>query len=222
MPPRMIRRRGRKFKKTTKGKGYRARQNKRARQIHSFKREYFVGTLSTSVTSAGVSTPIQAGFAFRLSDLPNVGEYSALFDQYKFTGIKFKVMPKNSNVGGASNTTSVPGYGQIITVLDWDDANNPITKDELLQYGSCKVSHPGRQHHRYFRPHMLNAVYRSGVSFAYNTMACKWIDMTITDVPVYGIKLWVDGPTAVSSLNVPVVVPYDIYATYYFKCKSTR
>lgn len=219
MPPRQ--RRGRKYQKKTT-RGYKNRMNKRNRQIHSFKREYFMGTFSTNITTTGTSNPIAQGFAFRLSDLPNVNEYASLFDQYKFTGIKFKVMPKNDNIGGAANTTSVPGYGQIITVLDWDDSGNPLIKDELLQFGSCKVSHPGRQHVRYFKPHMLNAVYRTGLTFAYNTMACKWIDMTITDVPVYGIKLWVDGPTANGSPNVATVVPYDVYATYYFKCKSTR
>lgn len=221
MPRQQRQRRGRKYQKRTRG-GYKGRMNKINRQVHTFKREYFAGTFSTNITATGTSNALAQSFAFRLSDLPNVTEYASLFDQYKFTGVRVKIMPKNDNIGGAANTTSVGGFGQIITVLDWDDAVSPLSKDELLQYGSCKVSHPGRIHSRYFKPHMLNAVYRTGLTFAYNTMPCQWIDMSITDVPQYGLKLWIDGPTQTASPNVAVTVPYDVYMTYYFKCKSTR
>lgn len=219
--PRM--RKGRKYQK--KRKGARRYGKKMARVAHSYKREVFIGTVNTQITSAGAASNYQGGYAFRLSDLPNNAEYAALYDQYKITGVSFKIMPKWQNPGNGANSNTVSGVGQIITVIDNDDASNTFTKDDLLQYRTCKVTTPGRVHKRFIVPKMLNAVYRTGVTFAYNSVACKWIDMTLTDVPTYGIKMWIDPPVQNSLVAVPITplqIPYDIYATYYFKCKNTR
>lgn len=218
-------RKGRKYQKKGARGGYKARARKMARVSHSYKREVFLGQINTQVTSTGVTSNYSGGFAFRLSDLPNVSEYAALYDQYKITGIKFKVMPKSDNLAQAANSNTISGFGQIITVIDNDDAIAPTNKDDLLQYRTCKVTGPARKHSRYIVPKMLNTVYRTGLTSAYNSISCKWLDMSITDVPTYGIKLWIDPPVLNGLAATPYAalqVPYDVYATYYFKCKNTR
>lgn len=227
MPRKTKQRRGRKYQKRRIYRNYKYGQmgNKVSRVVHNFKREVFLGQAQTSITSAGVVTNYAQGWNFRLSDLPNVSEYVSLFDQFKLTGVKFKVMPKVSSIANTSNSMTLTGFGQIITCLDFDDVTTPTNKDELLQYNNVKVSHPNRQHHRYFNPTMLSTIYRVGLADAHSVMKCKWLDMAYTDTPTYGLKMWIDGPQ-VNPLGgspvTPATVTYDIYATYYFKCKATR
>ena len=89
------------FKRRRMGPAHRPMRTKRRRMFrrratvtrsvfpktHSFRR-----TCSTrAVTGDGVATTQYFGFNFALSDLPNAGEFSQLYDQYRFTGIKLKV-----------------------------------------------------------------------------------------------------------------------------------
>lgn len=219
-------RKGRKYQKKRKyNRAYKGGQTSQlARVVHTFKREVFRGTFSASLTSLGAPTDCAQAFNYKLSDLPNVTEYQALFDQYKICGIKVKIIPKNVNTGGAANTNQVTGFGQIVTCLDFDDNVTPTSKDQLLQYSNVKVTPNGRMQTRYFTPKMLSEVYRSSVATAYNVINCKWLDMTYADVPTYGLKLWIDAPTQTGSTPPPnnIVASYDIYETFYFKCKTTR
>ncbi len=224
--PRVKQRKGRKYQKRKYNRNYkRGMMSKSLRVTHSFKREVFLGQASTQITSLGVQTNYSQGWAFRLSDLPNVTEYAALFDQYKITGVKFKVMPKASSIANVSNSFTLSGFGQIITCLDFDDVTAPANKDEILQYNNVKVTHPNKQHHRYIKPSMLNTIYRVGLTDAHAVVPCRFIDMAYTDVPTYGLKMWIDAPQ-VNPLGgspvTPATVLYDIYATYYFKCRATR
>ena len=68
-------RRGKKKKRTT---------------IYKFKRSFNPG--STLVTSDGVN-PTLLGFNFSMNDMPGYTELTALFDFYKLTGVKVRVMP---------------------------------------------------------------------------------------------------------------------------------
>lgn len=216
-----VRKYQRKRKYVAKRKTYRPKVNNR---VHHFKREVYLGQASTSITSAGVSTPYAQGFNFRLSDLPNVAEYSSLFDQYKINSIKFKIMPKTDNVANAANSSTISGFGQIVTVIDHDDVIAPTTREEMLQYGTAKVTSPSRQVNRSLRPTMLTSVFRVGLTAAYSVIPCKFLDMSYTDVPTYGVKVWIDGPVVnpLAPTLSPLTVIYDIYATYSFTCKATR
>lgn len=198
-------------------------RNRLSRQVHMFKRIVNLGTYTASQTSGGVVTPIAKGFSFQLSDLANVSEYTSLFDQFKITGIKFRVVPKTAMTtqGAVTGTIAPLGYGQVVTAIDFDDAANPTSKDQLLEYGSAKYTPSSRVHQRYFSPKVLNAVWVNLASTGYSPVKAPWIDQANTNLPHYGIKLWVDVPEN-SSGTANSSISYDVYATYYFMCKNTR
>lgn len=198
-----------------------AMRARRSIVTHKFKRMVNLGTYTATATSL-TDTPVAKAFSFQLTDLLNVSEYAGLYDQYKITGIAFRAVPKSLQIqGGTSGTTSVVGYGQVVTCLDFDDAANPSSKDELLQYQNAKVSRSSSIHKRYIKPRILDTVWVNSVSSGYQSVAPGWIDMANTNLPHYGIKLWVDAP-ATAGGSSSSSISYDVYATYYFLCKNTR
>ena len=200
-------------------------KNKLNRQVHMFKRIVNLGTYTASITSGGVPTitPVSKAFSFQLSDLPNVSEYKALYDQYKITGIKFTAVPRTSMTtqGVVTGTTAPVGYGQVVTAIDYDDAANPIAKDTLLEYGSAKFTPSSKVHSRFFRPKVLNAVWVNIASTGYSPVKAPWVDQANDNLPHYGLKMWIDPPEN-SSGGSNSSISYDVYATYYFMCKNTR
>lgn len=221
--PRMNRRRPRRVVRRRKPMAMRRRKAAQLqRQVHKFKRQVFLGTYKASCTSLGTQTPIAKAFSFQLVDLPNVAEYTSLFDQYKINGVSVRVIPKTSEQiqGGTAGTIQTLGYGQVVSAIDYDDAANPTSKDELLEYGSVKTTASNRIHTRYIRPKVLNVVFRNALTSGYAPVKAPYLDQAYNDLPHYGLKLWVDPP---SGFNVAdTSISYDIYATYYFTMKNTR
>lgn len=220
-------RRGRKYMKKRPVRGYKRGMNKISRAIHSFKRTVNLGTALTQISNVGTTTNYSNGFNFRLNQIPNYTEYQSLYDQYKMTGVSFKIMPKWTNPGNGSNSNTVAGVGQIITVIDYDDSLSPLTRDELLEFQTAKVSSCNRQHVRYIKPKILGMVYRTATTQGLSVIPSKYLDMGLADLPHFGLKVWIDGPNPNSQIAAggpfsPLDILYDLYATYYFKCKNTR
>jgi len=225
MPPRRYVRPGRKPAYKPRRYKQRARAMRSARvnrMIHSFKRMVSLGTYTATATSV-TDTPVAKAFSFQLTDLPNVTEYSSLFDQYKISGVQLRIVPKvaMTTQGSSTGTIQTVGYGQVVTAIDFDDAANPTAKDELLQYQNAKVTQASRLHTRFIKPRILDTVWVNSISSGYQSVRPGWVDLANTNMPHYGIKLWVDAP-ANSGGTTSSSVAYDVYAVYYFKCKNTR
>lgn len=219
--PRMNRRRPRRMlRKRKPGLIRRRRAGALRRQVHSFKRVVDLGSYTASA-SALTQTPISKSFSFALADLPNVAEYTGLFDQYKLTGISLKIIPRASQFqGAASGTVNAIGYNPVITALDFDDAATPSSKEVLMQYGSCKFTGSNRIHKRYFKPKILQPAWVNAISSGYASERAKWIDIANTNVAHYGLKWWVDAPALGASSESSI--SFNVMATYYFMMKNTR
>lgn len=195
---------------------------KLARQVHVFKRTAYLGNQIASITTLGVPTPIAAAYNFNLNQLPGVGDFTALFDQYKITGAKLTYTPALSE--GVLNPTfasaATLGYSRVHSVIDYDDSSTPTSEDQLLEYGSHKSTAPFRTHTRFIKPKMLQEIYRSSVGTAYSPRAGQFIDLSYPDVPHYGIKVWVSAPNTPSGVQGSIT--YKVYMTLYFTCKNTR
>lgn len=202
----------------------RAQLNKLQRQVHMFKRIWASPTpLTASFNPATGGSPAQAALAFKLSDLLNVDEYKALYDQYKITGVAVRLIPKALQFQGTqTSTTGAIGYGQVVTAIDYDDQTVPGSKDQLLQYGSAKVTDGNKIHSRYFAPKILNQVYSSALVTAYAPKKAQYLDTVNDAVPHFGLKVWIDAPVIPATMGLLTSISYDVYVTYYFKCKNTR
>lgn len=200
----------------------RRRIAKPSRQIHHFKRTAFLGNVTATISALGVPTPIASGYSFSLSQLPNVAEFSALFDQYKITKCSLKFTPALSE--GISSplfgTSAVLGYSRFHSVIDFDDATPPVSEDQLLEYGSHKSSAPFKTHTRTLTPKALQEIYRSTLTTAYAPRAGTYIDMSYTDVPMYGVKVYCGAPN--TPAGTAGSVTYKVYVTMEFACKNVR
>lgn len=184
---------------------------------------------------------VDANFAipFKLSDIPNYLELTALYDRYKISAVKVSIVPRQTqmiyqtaagvNNGGTiqPNTdfggthlfgTSNFGHPEIVTVIDYDDDANPTGTNELLQYNSVRITRGNRNHHRYLKPRFKVDVSNTGV-----LMRQQWIDCD-NIVKHYGLKGQFTNVPNISPYGTSdhPVINYDVILTYYVAFRDTR
>jgi len=162
--------------------------------IHTFKRTIFQPA-KYSVTTSNV----YASISFNLNDLPNVAEFTSLFDQYRINSIKWTLMPRGSSAEAGTNNSAC----KIFSVLDYDDDTAPTSIDTLLQYENCKTSNSLRDHSRSLRPKFARSVYQSALVTGYG-QSSGWLDCDSTLIPHYGIKLAFQGTAGAQIFDVRI------------------
>lgn len=220
------------MKKTTKSKKmrkYRRRAFQRTQRrygrasnqkVHYFKRRVLYG----QITLGSGSTSNYGGWSFKLDDISNVGELSALFDEYCISKIVVTLMPRSSlpSTGIQEGGEIVPLntiQNPLLTVIDYNDSLPPADRAELLQYETCRFHPQNRIATRVFTPKVDLQGYVAGGT-AYLPKHHQWISTSHTDVPHFGLKY-----AYIQDLNQPADSPttlYDAYATYYIKLRNAK
>lgn len=77
-------------------------------------------------------------FTFRLQNVPNSAEFTALYDQYKINAINMLIYPTLTEATSIVPATSVQN-GRVLTAIDYTDATIPTTLDEIREYENCEV-----------------------------------------------------------------------------------
>lgn len=162
--------------------------------------------------------------SFNLRDINNYSELTSLYDEYCISKVVVEFIPRGAILSQAINTATTGNTNQLygtvqpfITVIDYDDATAPTTRNELLQYGTCKVSKPHTYVKRVFTPKIAIQTYKTAVSSGYMAKGHQWLDCADDTVPHYGLKwAWDQDQNAVSTTL------YDIYCTYYVKFRGVR
>lgn len=162
-----------------------------------------------------------AAWAFKLNDLPGYSEYQSLYDQYKITGVQFKLIPLFNSVSTAGNAVAAVLH----SVVDIDDITAPLASttgiDDLRQYQkSYRTSNmiSGRSITRFIRPNIMLPGYDYGTTLS-KAMSKKsdWIDSANPDIAHYGFKFIVEAYnyTAVAS-----TLAYKVELKYYLTLKN--
>lgn len=199
------------------------RTGKPKRQVHLFKRSYYAADIKTSISAGGVPAPAAVANVFAFNLVPNVAEFTALYDQYKITGAKVVLTPAlsegiNSPLFG---TTSTLGFSPVNSIIDYDDSSVPTSEAELLEYGSHKQTAPFKKHVRYLKPKVLQQIYLSALSTAYRPISDQWLSTSSSSaVPHYGLKYWISAPNAPAGTAAQMT--YKLYITLYFACKNVK
>lgn len=208
--------------------GYsRARRNLYRRSLisgppapHYFKRwTASPGGVSTLANTA-LTADNMAVFAFKLSDLPNYQEFTALYDQYMITKVVLKFVHVRdqaliTNTAPAGGTSG----GRVFTIIDHDDASVPATANEFRQYATCKVSNVGRDITRVTVPAVLRQMWENSIATSYTPAFHQWISTTDPDTEHFGIKACLHVNDAATVTNA---IQYSVEAMYYIKCKSVK
>lgn len=155
----------------------------------------------------------------KLSNIPNIAELASNYDHYIIDKVVTRWIPRYSrnSIEQGKTGTSQP-LVKLYTALD-KDGGNPITEAAILEYGTCRRSNGYNTIRRTVYPRALGQVYRTAISTAYTISKKCWIDMAYNDVPHYGHCYVIPGSGGATINDAQI---WDLYSTYYFRCKSTR
>lgn len=186
------------------GRTYVARKNyiRAKAKVNHLKCQRYVYKL----TLAGNDTvPTGSGaITFGLSDVPNNSEFTALFDQFKIVGIKYRWVVKR-NPEDANTATYKGLYPRVCWVHDHDSAQASATLVELQQYSRMSEFYFGdskmNTRWQYLKPAVANSVY-NGVYNGYSALWRRWLDCGYPAVPHYGIRYYYDALYAGISIEL--------------------
>lgn len=162
-------------------------------------------------------TETAQNFVFSIDQLPQVSEFTRLFDSYRINSIMITGMPLTNG-----SLTTNPAY-KILSAVDLDDST-PETTASMLQRSNVKIKTvtSGGGNQQVFawkvRPRYLTQIYESATTTGYGQGARKqWLDCGDPTIPHYGIKMVFDTDPA---LGVEIV--WQFYVTYYVEFKTIR
>lgn len=178
--------------------------------VHYFKRTQYNSGWTANLTTADQF----ANYYGSLSQVPNISDFTGLYDQYKILAMKVTLIPRGnqSDIGTAS--ASVAQSVGVFSVIDYDDNTNLTSISQACQYQNMKMTRSHQVHTRYFKPRIMTSVL-SNVSTANSVNTRGWIDINDTQVNHYGIKYALQiSPNSSQS--------FDLKVDYYLAFKSVR
>lgn len=182
---------------------------------------------SSLFTNVGQST---ASFSmyFSLADIPNVSEFTTLFDYYKLNRvlvtIKMVSNPDASQQPTSQTLSNLMNYYPTIWYVRDNDDNNTVTLPAIKEFEKVrhKVLMPNREIKIILRPTTLSQIYKGVLpGYAIDTKK-QYLDMAQADIPHYGLKTVFDLEGLTSSGDDVRQWQFKINAKYFFTCKSTR
>lgn len=217
------RRRGRKF---VGARRRRAGVRVLAKKTHWFKEACQLPSISALANSNGAGT-----ITFRLNDLANAPSFKLLFDLYKITGVKVKIVPK---VNSADSTVVGNANGQSGTLPMLYIAENrdpyvpaPISVADILNDDGVRIIRMDRPVNLYIKAPKAR-VYggldqSTEIPLQFN-VGSKWQPWLTTggngqvldqsNLSHYGFRWYISNGVG----NFEQV--FDVYATYYFAMKE--
>lgn len=189
--------------------------------IYHFKR-----TFDKSVALSNNLGDQAYGYSFTLNEIPNVTEFTNLFDMYRINKVvvRFRPLP----VGGFGTTpTAIVDNSQAVCFIDYDDNSvTGLTLSSVKQHQNLRwlntVSADGsipKKNVVVFRPKVLGNVNDvGGTSYAMSQYRGKnpWLDIQYTQVPHLGLKL------VIGQTNTNQILQFQVICTVYFSCKDPR
>lgn len=181
------------------------------------------------ISSATAATKSFGYFTFnaQLGDVPNYGEFTQLYDQYKIVGCRLRLIPYATGAltGAAAAAAAQQSAVFIHSVIDRDDVAASTASEAgvnaIRQYTSYRCTNPfksgGRGFKAYFKPRVATAVYR-GAFTGYKNEAWGWCDCDYVDVQGYGLKAIVEVLSGGSA--IPLFFKVEI--TFYLKFRNPR
>jgi len=152
--------------------------------------------------------------AFRLSDLPNATEFTALFDCYRIYKVETTFIPKY-NVSDYSSGGSAYGLPTLYIVSDENSTANPASINELCQYKNCVFKRFDQPVKYTVYPKVSLTTSGGTGQIVDNNMNNKWIRSAYPDVDHNGIMWGLDMPVGLGDFKV------DVCFKYFLKLKDT-
>lgn len=183
----------------------------------------------TSVLSVNANvTEVDVGQVFTLDSLPNVSEFTTLFDQYRITRViiqlKLQAPPESIYapvVGPVGNFGNF--YPTVWWVTDKDD-NTQYTLAQIKEVQGVRhrVLHPNRELTMSFSPSILAQMYRTSLTTGYAPKRSSFIDIAQPNVPHYSNKFVVDLEGLTSNADLVNKIRIKMNVKLMFACRGVR
>jgi hypothetical protein len=149
-------------------------------------------------TQAGPDVYVQnainpLGYSFNLSQLPSSSDFTALFDKYRITQIKYNFIPTVSVPNPDEAEGAFTDFPYIQSVIDYDDATTPATQNELRQFDTHQVNPLGTTFTRVIQPRAALASYSGAFTSFGQAPRSMWFDCSSPGVQYYGLKFCVSA-----------------------------
>ena len=162
------------------------------RKVFTFTRKFKQDIVVQNATSV-----VNSAMQWKLVDLPNYTEFSALFDMYRinYVDVMFIYDHNSGEVATAAGTAANANMGlpNIYLARDYDDADALSTIDDYLQYEGVVIKRLGNTFTMRVYPHIAVAAYGSGAFSSYKNEKKAWIDCSSQGVAHYGLKMGIDA-----------------------------
>lgn len=211
-----------------------ARMFRNTRAVHAFERRCsFVCVLNNTngwTSGAVVSQSMQMYFTLQgtavyfggtpLSTLNMpYADFTSLFDEYKIVSVKTQIFAGFNT----STLNANPNLPVCFIIPDYDDVNALTSTANALEYQSARPVTLGRDTllggiTHTVKPKVQIQTYRTALTTGYSAKAGQWIDCDQSDVPHYGLKLWLD-PLYGGGTDFGRV---EFVWTYRILCRSVR
>lgn len=159
--------------------------------------------------------PFVQPVTFALNQLPNVTEFSNLFDQYR---INFLVYKFYLRIDPSAQTAATASFPKMYWYRDYDDSAAPSNLNEIRESGRSRVAvlRPDRPVTVKFKPNTLINVWNTGLTSATQSPVWDaWVDVANVNTTHYGFKMAIDDFT-----NTNYRLDLEVFC--YFQCKSVR
>lgn len=198
--------RKRSFKRTYRKRfNRRTRYSKRGQKLYLFKRFCDFGTFTISNTTQTFSA-----FNFSLDDLPNVTEFTSLYDMYKINCVKITFIPQMNTSVSIGSINNPNASARFFSAIDYNDGTAPTSVDDLRQYQSAKYTPILRQHKRViFKPKILDSS---------NYSVSPWLSTASPSSNYFGLKVAVEAMDSTSTLSMQ----YKVECKYYMSFKQVK
>lgn len=211
MAYRQKRRNARRKKSSTRP---RRKYRSRVRQpVQFFKRSTYLSGIVTATSTAD----IYGTQVFSISQVPNVAEFTTLYDQYKINLVKWQLIPRGnqSDVGTSTTTGQLMG---VFSALDYDDNSAPTSIQDIMEYQNARMTRSNQIHKRVLKPRArVNIVGSGGAGVNGQIFGSRnpWIDCNAPTTPHFGIKYVLQQLPAGTQI-------YDMKIDFYMAFKNVR
>jgi len=149
-------------------------------------------------------------FNFSLSDLPNNGEFTALFNRYKITGVSLRFIP----IVGTDATAGATTFMDTLAIqVDKSVRGVPVSIDEILESGNARVYSACQKP---FKVWVSSPMAASTIAGSSAVLTNPWLDSDANGIKHYGVRY------AFASSLASASVRFAVYATYYLRLKGTK
>jgi len=165
--------------------------------------------------------------AFSIGDISNSGDFTNLYDWYKFGYVELIFTVTNAPVSADGIEEMLFGEWSLWIDTDSHDTTMPAAEG-FLERGTVKMLHfdmrKGGTIKVKVKPSVLIPVWQLGVSSAYREGGQPWLSTQYPAVPHFGVKWMVRAPfnTTAAQPTIDAFPLVNIEANYYFACKKSK